>query len=75
MKRTKFELTQYDCKLPFNFMKRIFRVKKDQMDPKVWTDSRETLDSVEGKVLRESGVILEERYCLIHNYSQHTRWD
>ena len=56
-------------------MKRIFRVKKDQKDPKVWTDSRETLDSVEGKVPRESGVILEERCCLIHNYSWHTRWD
>lgn len=53
-------------------MKCIFRVKKDRTDPKAWTDSKETLDCVGGKAQRESGVMLEERCCLIHNYLKGT---
>lgn len=35
------------------------------MDQKAWMDSKATLDLLGGKAPRESGVILEERFCLV----------
>lgn len=57
-----------DCKVLQDFQAN--QVKKDQMDPKVWTDSKETLDSVGGKALRESGVILEKRALVVSLVTQ-----
>lgn len=52
-----------DCKVLQDFQ--AHQVKKDRMDPKAWTDSKETLDCVGGKAQRESGVMLEERVLMV----------
>lgn len=57
-----------DCKVLQDFQ--AHRVKKDQTDLKAWMDSKETLDSVGGKVPRESGVILEERVLVVSLVTQ-----